>query len=827
MKIRKKLLGYLAVIGLGFTTFAPSTMMGNIVHAQDTTTQQTSIEEGRKEFWDFIDLGLKLIYVVLRPMLFLAGIAMDNSMVYGSIFNMDAPLWAFWNMTKNFANFTLGFIVLFSILKGIFSSFGKDKGKDARSPITVIKNTLIAGVLIQASWFLTAALIDVSTVATYSIGGMPTALLKNTEDTKKPLPKILPTHSQLDLDNMSTIGEKDLMVRYKIPLSGEFEGQTINVSPCLIRQLGTSSYIVGRQYGGTTVDFNHTNKKYITGKENPSRNICVFGNKIYFFNEFPNVLLSGENNYGTSLMNNINLLGSGVAKEVANCGFFIDLRQEKSSTGVCSQEKIKNGLTEENFTKIFLTTPINADNAIGVGGDSKDSRINQTAAPTVAYIIEESKGFMGPLATIYVSIMDFANLGDTSPQNSSLGKNLGDLLIRLGVALGMAFPLIALAVVLFIRIGFLWVVIAASPLIILANVFKDTLKIDKILENFSIENILKAAFAPVITVFALSISVIFMTTLSSSVSTTNMDKIDVISKFGGKYEEGPDKGFNYITFFGYTVAYPKQVSTYAGATGDWFSWMIVSFCGIGIMRFILFAAIKASGTIGKVGESIKNFGENVIKTAPIVPMAGGVGIGTLKEQLIDGDFATKYRENKVVDLPKQQENMNAYLEERLPSIKEDFGKDRTFSDSEKTMVESAINTKDSDKIISVLEGRGFIDKDAKDKTAELKKLYEGSSEFKDIIGGVDNNLQKKLFGDAEFILKQKQAEEKKLIESLKEEISDKYETETKLNEAIGKIEEDELKTIENGKTIKEVEAEGKKFKITKGDDGKLKTEEII
>jgi hypothetical protein len=41
---------------------------------------------------------------------------------------------------------------------------------------------------------------------------------------------------------------------------------------------------------------------------------------------------------------------------------------------------------------------------------------------------------------------------------------------------------------------------------------------------------------------------------------------------------------------------------------DLFSWMIVSFCGIGMMWFILFAAIKASGTIGEsVGKSVETF----------------------------------------------------------------------------------------------------------------------------------------------------------------------------------------------------------------------------
>ncbi|HCY21330.1 TPA: hypothetical protein DIC40_05820 [Patescibacteria group bacterium] len=106
-------------------------MMGNTAQAQtpeqtaaaQKATETVTVEQALNEFWVLIDIGLKLIYIVIWPMLFLAGIALDNSMVYGSFFHMDAPLWFFWNMTKNFANFALGFIVLFAILKGIFSSF--------------------------------------------------------------------------------------------------------------------------------------------------------------------------------------------------------------------------------------------------------------------------------------------------------------------------------------------------------------------------------------------------------------------------------------------------------------------------------------------------------------------------------------------------------------------------------------------------------------------------------------------------------------------------------------------------------------------------------
>ena len=54
-----------------------------------------------------LDMVLKIIYLLLRPLLVVAGLALDNTLVYASVFHLDAPLWKFWNMMKNFANFTL------------------------------------------------------------------------------------------------------------------------------------------------------------------------------------------------------------------------------------------------------------------------------------------------------------------------------------------------------------------------------------------------------------------------------------------------------------------------------------------------------------------------------------------------------------------------------------------------------------------------------------------------------------------------------------------------------------------------------------------------
>jgi hypothetical protein len=72
---------------------------------------------------------------------------MTNDFVYGAFIHMDIYLWKIWNIMKNFANFALAALVMVSIVKGLI-------GKEALDVKKIITNTLIAGILIQASWFL-------------------------------------------------------------------------------------------------------------------------------------------------------------------------------------------------------------------------------------------------------------------------------------------------------------------------------------------------------------------------------------------------------------------------------------------------------------------------------------------------------------------------------------------------------------------------------------------------------------------------------------------------------------------------------------------------
>jgi len=118
------------------------------------------------------------VWIVLAS---LAGKMMTNDLVYGTVLHLDATLWKLWNIVKNFSNFALWFFVLYAIAKNIFTwAFESSSGE--WSPISVIKKTLIAGVLIQMSRFLVAVLIDLSVIATAAIGSFPAQFIESNQD---------------------------------------------------------------------------------------------------------------------------------------------------------------------------------------------------------------------------------------------------------------------------------------------------------------------------------------------------------------------------------------------------------------------------------------------------------------------------------------------------------------------------------------------------------------------------------------------------------------------------------------------------------------------
>lgn len=78
-------------------------------------------------------------------------------------------------------------------------------------------------------------------------------------------------------------------------------------------------------------------------------------------------------------------------------------------------------------------------------------------------------------------------------------------------------PLLALVIVLFARIAILWIAIATSPFIVLINVFDGVFSKGILPSRLEPKELIKLLLAPVLVSFAVSIALIFMTSLKNTI----------------------------------------------------------------------------------------------------------------------------------------------------------------------------------------------------------------------------------------------------------------------------------------------------------------------
>ena len=571
--------------------------IGEQVHAEpaittDWTATATTPVADTMSIRQILNMVLKLIYLLLWPLLVVAGLALDNTLVYASIFHLDAPLWKFWNMMKNFANFTLWFMVLFAIIKSIVTNTWAWSAKDQKSPLGIIKTTLIAGILIQASRFIVAALVDVSTIATYAIGGLPLNVLKNTAIGNQ---KILSVNSQLDLNkfNLSFGGGKEFQVWYSTKHPWIKGDKVVTMSPCRVER----SYVIWREYG----EAQYKNTAKFVWTEFEWYEVCVLStNQLVMWKE-------------DELMWNIKLELDKITWPEP--GYLTDIWY-KYYIKTLLNITWWNTKTERTKSLVYL------------GSWNIDPKwvafFSGTDSLTIATLIQKSKGFVGPLVTIYSSLLNFAQLTDASVTTTSWTS--GVFIIKALVAIALFFPLIALALVLILRVWILRMYIVASPFIILKASFKDFIKIKSLDEYLSVTGVIGIIFAPVITVAALSISLIFMTALVNGFSAN--DSRSAINDVLGIQSTQATSTWNDAVSIGWWIASLEFSRLPWWDAMDWFSWLMVNFFAIGLMWMIVFAAIRANELGKSVGSTVEDFGSKFFQTLPILPIGWWVGIGS-------------------------------------------------------------------------------------------------------------------------------------------------------------------------------------------------------
>lgn len=96
---------------------------------------------------------------------------MTNSFIYGEALHFDVFLWKIWQITRNIANFWLGFIFLYEILKYMLNP------SETKTPMSIIKDLLKSGIVIQLSWFAIMVLVDISTVLFGLVSSFPSQVI--------------------------------------------------------------------------------------------------------------------------------------------------------------------------------------------------------------------------------------------------------------------------------------------------------------------------------------------------------------------------------------------------------------------------------------------------------------------------------------------------------------------------------------------------------------------------------------------------------------------------------------------------------------------------
>ena len=627
-KIMRRFFGVFAVCWLSLAIFSP-----NVCYAVDDNQQNElqKQEDFNIEIRGVINMLSQIIYIFLWPLLVIAWTALDNTLVYGKFLNLDAALWDIWNIMKNVANFALWFVFIFAVVKNLFKTSFWD-GNPLQDAVKVIKSTLISWILIQMSWFLLGVLLDLSTILIYAIWGLPLSMLGayNTDVASVP---IMELHTNINENNSWSF--------YYY-----YSYWDHNFSPCFLIDNNSSSadatiagyewrYIAWRKY------------LYLSWEQTFDPWYCVLYGYPYQYVESSWFFRSGgctENRpcYGKSwttlatmnasyydqLKNYIHVIKTwGIKEEMENCSIIAAY-----GTGCELPDNTWTHYWAMSFTwDIFSSAQWKLDS-----------------------LLESSKWWVWPLITMYSSILKVQELL-VDPGNVSTMSSLFWAIINTFFVVILFIPIAILAILLIIRIWFLWVTIAISPILILINLGPDPInKLWKndIFKKFTMKETLIRIFSPIVVVFAVSLSIIFLATIHASKPEDNQKFLNSLwveqncewnrsvgewwwtqwsepGNPGGEWWSEWASGTSYENCR-YTVSWLVDLKINLSGFNHWkdvFVWCLVMLLSTWIVRFFMKFAIWV---MWEKWKELMKSSEKFLGSLPIVPLPGGWAIGINK-----------------------------------------------------------------------------------------------------------------------------------------------------------------------------------------------------
>ena len=584
----------------------------NNVYAADnnvtTQTQSQSFESVVTEKNQLMSIILKFSYILLYPILFLAAKLVDNSFVYWEFFGFDAVLWQLWNVMKNLSNFALWFIFIYYTFKYLISWSGS-KAKDRK---WIITRSLIAWIWIQASWFLMAVLIDISTILIYGVWWLPVSILGdvidpdakrdiheelgyNPEDYDPYVLKLLISVDVNDLDNLNVyytnidIGsgswnfyisecetfsyrnvEKDkpqnIILSPKMIYYQDWNWKFHNTDRFRCSYLGTVYYFNsdwGYQFGDSRLDWNSNCKDYTW---------CV-NNQIEY------------NNIKTKVIQDLRNKPISEIKTYVENAKILEIWNAHMSGWILWWIDVwaKTYWPDEHYW-------------IDIGNKWVWTWVTATLSQLLKSQ-EKTNSYVWIFTSLYSSLLSQWRFIENN--NSSTYVNFLNNMLLVAYNIALFIPLVVMAVVFTMRIWIIWMAIVLAPVIVLLTVFELFDKVkwgnSKFFEYFEIKNLIPIIFSPAIICFAISMSLVL---------------VSIITKINTKHIETNE---DWILWW----LIKMDVAWFS----VWVWQLIVSIIWVAITWFLVWAAIQSS-KLWESGiiKSMKNLAETSLWSISIVPI---------------------------------------------------------------------------------------------------------------------------------------------------------------------------------------------------------------
>lgn len=585
--------------------------------------------------FNFFGIVLNLLYLFTLPILIIAWKSVDNSMVYGEFMNFDPALYTIRNISRTLANFAIGWILLWRIFRFILQTPEEKNPKFVKD--FLIKSVIIV-LWINISWFGIGALIDLSTILTYSVGAIPLGAIGEFSD-QNDMP-LVAVSSFMDYESEYVT---ELKWRKAIDPYIYYKWWDINIPQCADLYLGMVIWPEYYPSPPTLPEVNFETEPLLCGLS-PQSFVNITALEEWKSSNLPGDANNTEKNRMTrEILRKLNNVSSG------GCGEVVIKTKDWKDFPVPNYAWLVRTLQfwdSRTYTKLCDGLTIE-DSAL----DSDEwKNILKSVAPyssqpqrTLRSLIKDSEWMVWPFVTLYMTLLDYSNLSSIAHNRSSVNNTIWwfmEFWLKGIVSVAIFIPLIALAVILILRVVILRVIIAFIPLwIALAWLSSFTTSggwwgFKKSILGMSLDftgawkwisTILWLIFAPVLPVFAISISIVllqaFHIELTRSINDNNQwrEFLWITSQV-----QEADPSIVCIDFWWIQEMCYKSdesVSVWSGFV-NMIPRLFLNILGIGIMRMIVQVAFSANSVTKEVSTKVMNFGQKAITSAPLP----GIGV---------------------------------------------------------------------------------------------------------------------------------------------------------------------------------------------------------